>query len=259
MSTACSADFTGVTEVPGNRIRREALDELVTRYEYAANLCRDRDVLEVACGAGMGLGRLESVARRVVGGDYSEPLLTIARQHYRHRVPLVRLDGASLPFRDASFDVVVLYEALYYLPLPQRFLSEAVRLLRPGGSLVLCSTNVEWPDFNPSPHSVHYHSAAELRRSLEQEGFRVEMFAAFPDDAETLRARLVSVIRRVAVACGFVPKTMKGKQWLKRIFYGVLAEVPFEVRPASVTAPLVALSPDSPATSYKVIYALAHR
>ena len=252
-------DFTTVTEVPGNRIRGEALEELVVRYEYAASLCRDRDVLEVACGAGLGLGRLGSVARLVVGGDYSQELLSIAHRHYKRRVPLVRLDGAQLPFRDGSFDVVVLYEALYYLPSPQRFLAETVRLLRPGGSLVVCSTNVEWTDFNPSPHSVQYHSAEQLRRSLEHEGFRVEVFAAFPDRQDVLRDRLVSVIRRVAVACRLVPRTMTGKEWLKRVFYGALAEVPPEVPPASSTPALVVIPPDGSARPYKVIYALAHR
>lgn len=213
MSDGTAVDFSTVTEVPGNRIRRQALSELELRYEYAAGLCANRDVLEVACGAGIGLGRLASAARRVVGADYSEELLALARRHYRSRVPLVRLDAGHLPIADGTFDVVILYEALYYLHAPDQFLQEARRVLRHDGTLLVCSTNVEWPGFNPSPFSVRYLSALERRTFLEGHGFRVAMFAAFPDDRQSAHDRVVSLVRRFAVACGLVPRTMAGKLW----------------------------------------------
>lgn len=261
MTSPSAPDYTTVTEVPGNRVRGEALAMLDMRYSYAARLCRGRDVLEVACGAGMGLGRLAAAARQVVGADHSWNLLSIARRHYGRRVPLVRLDGARLPFRDSSFDVIVLYEALYYLTSPERFVAEARRLLREHGMLLACSTNVEWTDFNPSPFSVRYYSAHELRSLLERVGFRVEIFAAFPDDRRTLGDQIVSLVRRAAVACRLVPRTMRGKQWLKRLFYGPLAEVPAELGccASNVECALVAVPPDAPVRPYKVIYALAHR
>ena len=97
----------------------------------SARYCEGRQVLEVGCGAGSGLGYLGTRARRVVAGDYTHELLAMARSHYGPRFPLVRLDGEHLPFRERGFDVVLLYEAIYYLQDAGRFVDEARRVLRP--------------------------------------------------------------------------------------------------------------------------------
>jgi hypothetical protein len=112
--------------------------------------------------------------------------------------------------------------ALYYLAQPQAFVAEARRVLRPDGRLVLCTVNREWADFNPSPFSTVYHSAAELRALLEGGGFDTTLFAAFPAQRATTRDRAVSAVKRFAVAFGLVPKTMRGKRLLKRVFLGRL-------------------------------------
>jgi protein-L-isoaspartate O-methyltransferase len=58
-------DYSDVTEAHGNQITREALAMMCTRYVFAARLSDGRDVLEVGCGAGQGLGVLRERARRV--------------------------------------------------------------------------------------------------------------------------------------------------------------------------------------------------
>ncbi len=101
---------------------------LHTRYHYAAGLCQGKDVLEVRCGSGAGLGYLARRARSVVGGEYTESLLSRALLHYRGRIPLVWLDAHALPFREASFDAVILFEAIYYLGRPEDFLEPVAKL-----------------------------------------------------------------------------------------------------------------------------------
>ena len=107
-------DYTGVTEVPGSRVTREQLARMYNRYFFAFQFCEGKDVLEVACGAGQGLGLLARRARKLVGGDYTENLIDVAWKHYGGRIPLVRFDAHTLPFREESFDVVIFYEAIYY-------------------------------------------------------------------------------------------------------------------------------------------------
>ena len=103
---------------------------LYTRYHLASQFSSGKDVLEVACGAGIGLGYLAKRARKAVGGDYSESLLRCVQSHYRSRVPLLRLDAHQLPFGDGSFDTVLLFETIYYLAEPGKFLDECSRVLR---------------------------------------------------------------------------------------------------------------------------------
>ncbi len=252
-----SADFTTVTEVPGVGASAQQLEMLYSRYVYAASFCAGKDVLEVACGAGTGLGYLGRRARRVVGGDVTGPLLRRAGLHYQDRVHLVRLDAHVLPFRPASFDVVVLFEAIYYLSRPERFVDECRRVLRPGGVLLVCTVNKEWSDFNPSPFSTRYYSAAELSDLLAARGFRVEVLGAFSSRPATGREWAISMVKRSAVALRLVPRTMAGKQLLKRVFLGRLAPLPAEIRDgcAEYVAPSPIAEP-SEAPGYKILYAV---
>jgi len=246
-------DYSNVTEASGTLVTGEAIEMLVTRYSWAAAAAAGKDVLEVACGAGQGLGVLARVARRVVGGDYTQALLDGARRQYAGRVPLLRLDGQQLPFRDASFDVILLFEAIYYLPSTDAFLAECRRVLRPRGTLLVCSANRQWSGFNPSPHSTRYFDADSLSQLLGAHGFAVRMFGAFPASTPSASGQIVSMVKRLAVALHLIPKTMKGKELLKRLFLGPLQPFPAELQSTAASQPLVPVS--SGAGGFKVIYA----
>jgi SAM-dependent methyltransferase len=224
-----SADFTTVTEAPGDALRAVALDMLATRYTFAAERAAGRRVLEAGCGPGQGLGLMAKRASFVVGGDYTERLIGYANARYRGRVPLLRLDAQALPFAPGAFDLVVFYEALYYLRSPEAFLAECRRVLRAGGEVLLCTANRVVPDFNPSPFSVRYHSSEELRDLFGRHGFDVEISGAFRAEPTSAADRVISLIKRAAVALHLVPKTMKGKALLKRVFFGPLQQAPAEL------------------------------
>ena len=231
---------------------------IVTRYDLGARVAEGRRVLEVACGAGQGLGYMAERARWTVGGDYHEGLLGLARRHYGARVPLVRLDAQRLPFTSSTFDVIVLHEAIYYLELVDAFVSESRRVLREDGALVVSTVNREWPDFNPSPESHRYLNTRELRALLETRFRRVSVYGAFPIHSSAGRPSMVSLLKRLAVRLGLIPKTMKGKRWLKRLFYGLLVEVPAEITDdLAPRAPGVRLEPDRAHPGFKLLLAVA--
>lgn len=233
---------------------------LYTRYHLARSFAQGKDVLEIACGAGLGLGYLAQVARRVVGGDCTEALLNKAQAHYSGRIPLLCLDAGNLPLRDSCFDVIVLFEAIYYLSDPEAFLLEAHRLLRGDGVLLICSANRRWPGFNPSPFSHRYFSLEEMAALLRASRFDPQMFGGFPEQASGPIRKMTSLIRSVAVRAHLIPKTMRGKAVLKRIFYGRLEPLAEEVqdRMAEVGR-MDALSPRCDDRAYKVLYAVARR
>ena len=249
-------DYLIVTETPETLGTSEALSMAFTRYWYAAGRCAGKDVLEVACGAGQGLGCLARLGRRVIGGDYSQNLIRIARRHYQARIPLVCLDANALPFKPRSFDVVILFEAIYYLASPERFLQQCAAVLRTGGRVLLCTVNREWKDFNPSPFHTRYFSAAELSSLLARHGFAAEIQGAFLVPGESLGTRLVSLLKRTAILLGLMPRTMKGKAWLKRIFLGPLTAMPAELHDgiAQYDEPKP-LSDASQASRFKILFA----
>lgn len=233
---------------------------LFARYDLAAGRAEGKDVLEVACGPGVGLGYLARRARRIVGGDYDEQMLRLATAHYGDRIPVLRLDAHALPFTDRSFDVVILFEALYYLSAPTRFVAEARRVLRPGGMILISTVNRDWPGFNPSPFSVRYFSLPELRSLLHDGGFVVELFGGFPVSASTPRGWVVEMMRRFAIRLHLIPSTMKRKQLVKRLVYGRLTSVPCELQNGSPEASAPAsLAGDAASSMFKVLYAIGRR
>ena len=257
------ADFTTVTEVTGYKVTKEQIERMYTRYRFASEFCKDREVLEVACGSGQGLGYLVNGAKRIVGGDIDKKLLEIAGRHYkgRDKIQIELIDAQRLPFEHNSFDMVVLYEAIYYLESPEKFISEAYRVLRKDGVLLICTANKDWPGFNPSPYSYTYFSAPELFSLLKNKGFlNIKLYADCPADNDTAKGKIISFIKRTAVALHFIPKTMKGKEFLKRIFFGSLVPLPPEIYEgmSRYSAP-VTIPWDCPNHGYKVLYAVGYK
>jgi ubiquinone/menaquinone biosynthesis C-methylase UbiE len=245
--------YLAVTEVPGAGATGEQLAMLYTRYNLAAGLAKGGDVLEVGCGPGMGLGYLAAKAKRVTGGDYDEKLLKMGRAHYGARIPLIGLDAHALPFRDKAFDLVILFEAIYYLGEVDRFLAEVRRVLRSGGVVLICSANRERHGFRPSPFSAAYYSAAEFRGLLTRHGFTVELYAAFPV-RPALRRNSRSAARWMANAMRLAPGA---KVFVKRILFGKPIPYPAEVTEGMADLPpLVPFVDDSRVTDFQVLYAI---
>lgn len=252
-----TSDYTTVTEAPGVEVTSEAVKIIYSRYAFALPYCQGNDILEVACGGGLGLGLLAQKARQVVAGDLTVPLLSQARRRFGHQVPILVLDAHRLPFRDQSFDVVILFEALYYLADPLLFLKECRRLLKPNGRLLLSTVNKEHAGFAPSPFSVSYHSARQLRDLFTGAGFEADIFGSF--FSEDRGSDLTLAIRRLAVSLSLIPNTMRAKAVLKRLFYGRLISLPEDIAEAETEvepwAPLK--EPWQEAPSYKFLYAAA--
>ncbi len=252
--------FQSVTELPGNKATGEQIERLYHRYHFALSYGRDRTILEVACGAGMGLGYLARVAKRVVGGDIDPEILAYAETQYAGRsgIEVKCFNAQALPFPNESFDLVLLYEAVYYLSQPEIFYAEARRVLRPGGRLIICTVNKEWPEFNPSPYSVGYYSAADLRKSLADLFLKVEVFGAFPVLRKSVRGRWVSFLKRTAVRLRLMPRTMKGKEKWKRIFFGRLETIPREIEEKRGSfVPAEPIFQPEIVSGYKIIYVIA--
>ncbi|PIV55873.1 hypothetical protein COS16_05700 [Candidatus Desantisbacteria bacterium CG02_land_8_20_14_3_00_49_13] len=249
-----------VTELPGLKASREQIERLFHRYHFAAQFCTGKEVLEVACGSGIGLGYLAKNAVKVIGGDIDENNLAFARERYKGRqnIEIKQLDAHQLPFDNGSFDAVIFYEAIYYLKDPEKFVSEAHRVLRKGGAFLFCTVNKDWTDFNPSPYSTKYFSIPELNKLFGNFG-NVNFFGAFRTTDDTTRGKIISMIKRLAVSLHIIPRTMKGKELLKRIFFGRLQILPSEVTEGMAEYSLpVHISSSSPNPDFKVIYAVGY-
>jgi SAM-dependent methyltransferase len=114
----------------------------LARYEFALERCRDKRVLDGACGTGYGSALLGGAAESVVGIDCARDAITYAAANYS--APNVAFQTSfveSTPFPDEAFDVVVSFETVEHTLCPRAHLMEIARLLDPGGMAIVSVPN----------------------------------------------------------------------------------------------------------------------
>jgi SAM-dependent methyltransferase len=251
-------NYCDVTELAGDRVTQAQVERLCHRYYWAGNYCTDKDILEVACGTGAGLGYLAKQARSISAGDYTSEILSIAQAHYGNRIELRQFDAQNIPYADRSMNVIILFEAIYYIPSVQTFIHECRRILKPGGKVLIATANKDLYDFNPSPYSYKYYGVVELNELFTSQGFTVECFGSTPIEKLAWRQRILRPIKKLAVSLGLIPKTMSGKKFFKKLVFGKLVEMPAEITEGMIPyREPIKLPVTEPDRKHQVIYCAA--
>ena len=146
MAAAIEMDTRGVAEAYGRwaPVYDAVFGPVFRRGREAAVVAAERiggRILEVGVGTGLSLpsyGR----GNRVVGIDISEPMLDkarerVARQKLSQVESILVGDAENLDFADESFDVLVAQYVVTAIPNPEKALNEFIRVVRPGGEIIL--------------------------------------------------------------------------------------------------------------------------
>ena len=121
----------------------DKLTEPAARAAVEAAVAHGPRVLEAGVGTGLSLGYYPRDSF-VCGVDLSEDMLKRARAKVRrkgltHVKGLQVMDVCRLGYADASFDAVVAQFLITLVPNPEAALSEFLRVVRPGGGIVLAN------------------------------------------------------------------------------------------------------------------------
>ena len=250
-------DFQEVTETSNSFVSEEQIIRMENRYNWASSLSKSKDVIEVACGTGQGLSLIQKNANSLKACDISAEMISIAKEVYREdSIEFHVSDAKILPFSDNSADIIILFEAIYYLDDITKFMTEVIRVLRPNGELLISTANSDLYDFNPSPHSTKYFGVKDLYDLLSEYNFKVELFADLSLRNMTIKQKLFRFIKYLAVRLRLMPKTMRGKKIFKKIVFGDLIQMPYKLNPNTNFNGFNKIIP-KPNFSYKVILAKA--
>lgn len=147
-------------------------------------------VLDVGFGGGVGLMSILEVSEAVslAGLDVSHTMVEQQRARFAQRiaqgqVDLAHGDVTAMPFTDGGFDRVLSSNTIYFWPEPVAALGEILRVLRPGGRLVLaCATKRTLERFPPARHGFARYDQKDVRGLLTQAGFVGLEVAHAPDE-----------------------------------------------------------------------------
>ncbi|HEX3540139.1 MAG TPA: class I SAM-dependent methyltransferase [Acidimicrobiales bacterium] len=138
----------------------------------------DGPVLDLGCGPGLWLARIEAAGHVAVG---VEPDRSRAAAAYRS-APVAVADAAAIPFGDATVGLVWCLHVLHHVVNPSTVLAEVFRVLRPGGRLLLAESVEDsplirlarnrWPQWEGVPVRSRFR-AAELTRLVAGTGLDV--------------------------------------------------------------------------------------
>lgn len=156
-------------------------------------------VLDAGCGPGNLIQELSRRSDRVSAIDAAPKMLSLARSRataaHVGNVDYHVATIESLPFLDNSFDLVCSAGVIEYLPSCQRALEEFRRVLKPGGVLILPTTNVlapahwlrriaqpigripiiaRWLGLRPGHYRTWFHFIPRFRRRVQSSGLVVE-------------------------------------------------------------------------------------
>lgn len=106
-------------------------------YSRIPKVIRGKDVLEIATGPGLLAKHVAGAAHTMIATDYSEGMIKEAKKgSCPANLTFEVADAAALPYEDASFDVVLIANALHVMPDPEKALSEIDRVLKDRGILI---------------------------------------------------------------------------------------------------------------------------
>jgi len=136
---------TGEQVIATEQEAKEVYGDIEFRYGLATPYAQNKEVLDIACGTGIGTINFSSIAKNIVGMDYGEEVINYAKKNFkRENITYIIWNAEKVfPFEDNTVDLITAFEFIEHIKGYKHFLKECNRVLKPGGVMVLTTPNAK--------------------------------------------------------------------------------------------------------------------
>lgn len=153
-----------------------------------ASIGKQDIILDVGCGGGRTVGKLAAIATqgKVYGIDHSKESVAMAMRTNQQWIDAARVEVreasvSRLPFSDAVFDVATAVETHFWWPALPTDLREVLRVLKPGGKLIIIAEVYKGADSAISKAAERYSQKTGMALLSVEEHREVVANAGYSD------------------------------------------------------------------------------
>src|SRR3989344_1960880 len=114
------------------------------RYDFAKQYIKHKRVVSIACGTGYGEFYLATsgLAKSVLGVDNSQEAISYAKKNYlAENLTFSQAEALENQLESQSADILISFETIEHIQADHKLLKEFLRILKPGGLLILSTPN----------------------------------------------------------------------------------------------------------------------
>lgn len=146
----------GQFEIKERYLKHSSIGKFINKYLKGGN----EKVLDCGCGIGTISRELKNRGYDVVSVDLSKTSQRLAKE--KNDIDVILASNMNLPFKNASFDVVISVRVVHHTPDPRKSVKELVRVLKPGGILYLLIYK------KLSIHYIERNTTGRITRKLQK-------------------------------------------------------------------------------------------
>ena len=177
-----------------NLISNDNLEIIKNRYYFTKKFIKNKKILEIGCGFGIGFKYLKKNCRSYSGIDLNKNHISSAKKNnYSNQSKFRNLNFSQLHLLNKKFDAIICLATVYYLDF-NYFLKVCKKHLNKNGIVIFDTSNKNILGFDGSwDKQTKYYQVPELNDLLHKNGFSTKIFGSFP----TKKSNIISITHKI--------------------------------------------------------------
>jgi 2-polyprenyl-3-methyl-5-hydroxy-6-metoxy-1,4-benzoquinol methylase len=178
-----------------NLISKSSLEDIICRYKFVLPYLKNKKVLEVGCGFGIGAKLINEQSFLYRGIDISKSNIYKAKKNNsKIRNCFKELSAYQINRLGIKFDVIICLATIYYLDF-DKFLKSTFDVLKKNGLLIFDTTNANMPGLNKDwDNQNKYYQVLEMQKTLVKYNFKKNIY--FGSSSELAHTKVNTMVSK---------------------------------------------------------------